>query len=65
MKGLENMSHEEQLRDLDLLSLKKRKVRGNFISLYNYIKGGCSEVEAGLFYCACSERTRGKKLKMR
>lgn len=40
MKGLTNMSYEEQLTGLDLFSLEKRKVRGNFITLYNYMKGG-------------------------
>lgn len=59
------MSYEKQLRDLDLFSHEKKKVRGNFITLSNYMQGGCSEVEAGLFYCACNERTRGKDLKMR
>jgi len=51
VKSLENKSHEEWLRE-------------DLTTLYNYLKGGCSKVVAGLFSQVANDRMRGKSLRL-
>ncbi|KAK4817553.1 hypothetical protein QYF61_019510 [Mycteria americana] len=64
VKGLEGMPYQEQLRTLGLSSLEKRRLRGNLVTLYSFLRRGSGEGGADLFSLVSSDRTHGNGSKL-
>ena len=49
VKSFDNMAYKKRLQELGLLSMGKRRLRGDLIALFQYLKGDFSESGVGLF----------------
>ncbi|PKU44195.1 hypothetical protein llap_5491 [Limosa lapponica baueri] len=56
IRGMKHFSYEDRLRELGLFSLEKRRLWGDLITAFQYLKGAYRRDGEGLFIRECSDR---------
>ncbi|KFO76560.1 hypothetical protein N303_11455, partial [Cuculus canorus] len=64
IRGLEQLPYKDRLRELELFSLEKRRLRGDLVATFQYLREGYRKAGEGLFLKACGDRTRGNGYKL-
>jgi len=62
---MEHLCYEDRLRELGLFNLEKRKLWGDLIKAFHYLKGADKKDGDRLFSRACCNRTRSSGFKLR
>jgi len=65
IQGLEHLPYEESLRELRLFILKKRRLQGDLIAAFQYLKKVYRKEGENLFSRECCNRTRSNGFKLK
>ena len=65
IQGLECLSYEERLRELRLFDLEKRRLQGDLVAAFHYLKGAYRKDGENIYSRVCCDRTRNNGFKLR
>jgi len=65
IRGLEHLLCEDRLREFGFFSVEKRRVWGDLVAAFQFLKGTYRKDEEGLFIRGCNDRMRGNGFKLK
>ena len=65
IQGMEHLSCEDRLRELRLFNLEKRRLRGDLIAAFQYLKESYRKEGDRLLSRLCYDRERGNCFKLK
>jgi len=65
IRGLEHLCYEERLRELGLFSLEKKRLWGDLIAAFQFLKGVYRKDGERLFSRACCARTKSSGFQLK
>jgi len=65
IRGLEHLSYKDRLRELGSFNLERKRLWGDLIAAFQYLKGAYKKDGDRLFSRVCCGRTRGNGFKLK
>jgi len=62
---MEHLSYEDRLRELGLFRLEKRRLQGDLLAAFQYLKGACKKAGEGHSTRTCRVKARGSGFKLK